>query len=115
MKIDIQNSKVYIRPGATDLRKGSLGLSMIINNQMKKNVLDGSLYLFCNKNRKLLKIIYWDKSGYWLAQKRLEESTWPWPSTEEEVREITQHQLEMLLEGIDFFRAHKELHYKIPF
>jgi transposase len=69
------------------------------------------VYLFCNRERKLLKAVYWDKSGFWLCQKRLEQDKYPWPQDESEVRELTAEQLQMLLAGIDFFKAHKALTY----
>lgn len=112
MKIDFENAKIFVRPGSTDLRKGVTGLAEIIENGMKLNALSESVFLFCNKNHKLLKVIFWDKSGFWIAQKRLEKSTWPWPMSEDAAREINSGQLEMLLCGIDFWRAHEELHFK---
>jgi len=60
----------------------------------------------------VLKAVYWDKSGFWLSQKRLEKDKFPWPRDESEARELTAEQLQMLLAGIDFFKMHKELYYK---
>ena len=74
MKIDFENAKMYVRPGSTDLRKGATGLAQIIENEMKLNVLSESVFLFCNKNHKLLKVIFWNKTGFWIAQKRLERA-----------------------------------------
>ena len=82
---------------------------------MHLNALDESVFLFCNKSHKLLKLIFWDKTGFWLAQKRLERNTWPWPENTKEAREITQWQLEMLLSGIDFWRAHEEIKFSAVF
>jgi transposase len=56
--------------------------------------------------------VYWDKTGFWLCQKRLEKDKFPWPEDENEAMELTVEQLQMLLSGIDFFKAHKELFYK---
>ena len=112
MRFNFSESKIYVRPGATDLRKGVSGLCAIIGNEMNLDALCGSAFLFCNKSHKLLKVIFWDKSGFWLAQKRLERATWPWPMSEDAAREINSRQLEMLLSGIDFWRAHEELHFK---
>ena len=115
MKIDFENTRLYVRPGATDLRKGVSGLLTIIENDMHLNALDESVFLFCNKSHKLLKLIFWDKTGFWLAQKRLERNTWPWPENTKEAREITHRQLEMLLSGIDFWRAHEEIKFSAVF
>ncbi len=78
---------------------------------MKGDPLSGNVFLFCNKSRHLLKTVWWDKTGFRLAQKRLEQKRWPWPENEAAVQELTERQTEMLLEGIDFWKAHKELHY----
>ncbi|MBR1911951.1 MAG: IS66 family insertion sequence element accessory protein TnpB, partial [Treponema sp.] len=74
-----------------------------------------SVFLFCNKNHKLLKVIFWNKTGFWIAQKRLKRATWPWPNTEAAAREITNEQLMMLLSGIDFWRAHEEMKFAAVF
>ena len=115
MKIDFENAKIYVRPGSTDLRKGVTGLAQIIENEMKLNALSESVFLFCNKSHKLLKVIFWNKTGFWIAQKRLERATWPWPNTEVSAREITNEQLMMLLSGIDFWHAHEEINFNAVF
>ena len=82
---------------------------------MKLDVLTDNVFLFCNKSHKLLKLIFWDKTGFWLAQKRLERSTWPWPDNSEEASQITPEQIEMLLCGIDFWRAPEEIKFSSVF
>jgi transposase len=62
--------KIFVRPGSTDLRKAVTGLSGLIQEGMKQDPLSGSVYLFCNRDRKLLKAVWWDKTGFWLSQKR---------------------------------------------
>jgi transposase len=67
------------------------------------------MYVFCNKGRKLLKAVWWDRTGFWLTQKRLEEVRYPWPEDSRAAEEPDAIQLGMLLAGIDFFKAHKPL------
>ena len=112
MVIDLSSVKIFIRPGRTDLRKGANGLAAIVQEAMGQDPFSGSVYLFCNRGRKLLKAVYWDKTGFWLSQKRLERDRYPWPQDEGAVRELTGEQLQMLLAGIDFFKRHKELFYQ---
>lgn len=109
MFIDFSIYKFYLKPGTTDLRKAINGLSVLIQNEMSHNIFSKSLFLFCNRQRKLLKIIYWDNTGFCVWQKKLEKERFPWPDTEDEAREITLEELKMLLKGIDFFKAHKKL------
>ena len=112
MIFDLREAKIYIRPGITDLRKAVNGLTAIVQDGMSGDPFSGSIYLFCNRERKLIKAVYWDKTGFWLCQKRLEKEKYPWPCTSEEARELNAEELKMLLAGIDFFKAHKELFYK---
>jgi len=112
MIFDMSKVRIFIRPGYTDLRKAVNGLSGIAEQQMEGEPFSGNMYLFCNRGRKLLKALYWDRNGFWLSQKRLEKDKYPWPETDEAVRELSGEELTMLLAGIDFFRAHKPLYYK---
>jgi transposase len=94
------------------MRKAVNGLAGIVEGQMGGEPFSGNVYLFCNRERKLLKAIYWDKTGFWLSQKRLEKDKYPWPQTSEAARELSADELSMLFKGIDFFKAHKQLNYK---
>ena len=112
MTIDLCGVEIFIRPGHTDMRKAVNGLTAIVQESMSQDPFSGSVYLFCNRERKLLKAVYWDRSGFWLSQKRLEKEKFPWPQTVEAVRELSGEELKMLLAGVDFFKAHQELYYK---
>lgn len=109
MFLDFKKYRFFLRPGTTDMRQAVNGLSVLIQNEMKHDIFSKSLYLFCNRQRKLLKVVYWDNTGFCIWQKRLEKDRFPWPDTEEEAREITLDELKMLLSGINFFKAHKKL------
>jgi transposase len=79
---------------------------------MSGEPFSGNVYLFCNRQRRLIKAVWWDKTGFWLSQKRLEKEKYPWPETKEAAQELSVEELTMLLTGIDFFKAHKTLFYK---
>jgi len=111
MFIDWQRVRVFVRPGATDLRKQINGLAAIAQSDMQQDPMSGNLYLFANHERRLLKALYWDCNGFCLWQKRLERDTFPWPRTEGAARELTVEQLKMLLDGVDFWQAHQKLPY----
>jgi len=112
MTIDLSKVRIFLRPGHTDMRKAVNGLTVIIQEVMAQDPFSGSVYLFCNRQRKLLKAVYWDNNGFWLSQKRLEKDKFPWPCDAGAARELSGAQLQMLLQGIDFFKAHKVLYYK---
>ena len=71
MRIDFEGARLYVRPGPTDLRKGVAGLLVIIENEMHLDALSNSVFFFCNKNHKPLKIIFWNKTGFWRAHEEI--------------------------------------------
>jgi transposase len=112
IKLDVHEARIFVRPGATDMRKQINGLAVIIEEQMESNVFEPSLFLFCNNERRILKALYWDRTGFCLWQKRLEKHRFPWPRNSAEARcEIDAEKLRLLLDGIDFWSAHQELNY----
>jgi transposase len=112
MTIDFETARIYVRPGATDMRKQINGLAIIVEAEMGQEPFSGNLFLFCGKKKTVLKALCWDRNGFWLAVKRLEEGRFPWPSDGEEAREIDRDQILMLLRGIDFWHEHRSLSIK---
>jgi transposase len=112
MTVDLNRVRIFIRPGDTDLRKAVNGLTALAQEKMKEDPFSGSVFLFCSRNRKLLKAVWWDATGFWLSQKRLEKEKYPWPESKEGAEELSREQLEMLLAGIDFWKAHKPVYYQ---
>jgi len=103
----------YIHKNPIDLRKNIMGLSVIVQTQMNLDLRSSSLFIFCNKRRNLIKILYFDKSGFALWIKKLEESKFPWPKNlENEVISIELKNLELLLQGINVWSKHKEVFFE---
>ena len=94
------------------MRKQIDGLAALVRDTLGHNPLDGNLYLFAGMGGRRLKVLYWDRNGFCLWQKRLEQDRFPWPSLAGQARYITAEQLDMLLAGIDFWHAHQERSYK---
>ncbi len=109
------NTKVFLALGVTDMRKAINGLSIIVSEQMKLNIFSGNLFIFCNRSRTILKILYWDKNGFCLWQKRLEKDRFKWPETQKEVMGITNQELSWLVAGLNIHQAHKPLKYTTVF
>lgn len=107
----VENLRVFVRPGATDMRKCINGLSVLVQQAMQQDPVSGALYIFCNRQRKIMKVLYWDRNGFCIWQKKLGEHRFPWPSSEEECLSINRQQLEWLLRGIDFWNEHGLLNY----
>jgi transposase len=108
---EFKNPRVYLKLGRTDFRKSVNGLSVLIQAELNLDPLDGSLFVFCNKSRNRLKILYYDLNGFCLWYKRLEEDKFRWPRDNSEVVNITAEELTWLLRGLDFRSAHRERRY----
>ena len=87
----------YFYNQVTDMRKGCYGLCGIVQNELKKNILLGDVFVFINKRRNQIKLLQWDKDGFALYEKRLEKGTFEQPS-------ITQN-------GTDILLTHLQLHH----
>lgn len=109
--------KVYLSLGATDMRKAINGLSLMVERQMELSPFAGHLFVFCNRRRNIVKVLYWDRNGFCLWQKRLEQERFRWPESESEVLEIGQRELQWLLSGLSLAQreAHKSLQYSTVF
>ena len=113
MFLQSSDLKVYLALGHTDMRKAANGLSMIVE-QLELDPFSGHLFVFCNRRKKILKIIYWDRNGFCLWQKRLEKQTFKWPKTRAQVLQVGQRELRWLLDGLKITQrsAHRKLHYE---
>jgi transposase len=106
---------VYLHRAPVDFRKAINGLSIIVDNAMEVSVFDEGLFVFCNKKRDKLKVLYWDKTGFCLWHKRLEKDKFIWPRKHsDEVIAWNSEQLNWLLRGFDVsqLNAHNPLKYK---
>jgi transposase len=114
MQMFIGIHAVYLHREAVDFRKSIDGLSMIVDQAMNLSVFDGALFVFCNKRRDKLKILYWDNSGFCLWYKRLEKEKFKWPRKDDrDIILLTEEQFHWLLRGFDINRLqpHKKLNY----
>jgi len=112
MIVDLSKVRIFVRTEPTDMRKQINGLSVLVQEEMNLDVFGTSIFLFCNKSRNRLRVLYWDKNGFAMWFKRLERDKFPWPKNIKEVREISQEDIKLLLAGIDFWNAHKQLKYE---
>ena len=106
---------VYLCRDIVDMRKSINGLSAIVEQDLALDPFAPRLFVFCNRQRDKIKILYWERSGFVLWYKRLEKARFPWPRRDEEgVVEMTGRELNWLLDGIDLFRLqpHEELSYR---
>lgn len=109
-------SNVYLYGQFVDFRKGINGLCILVENHLGLSSQEkGSLYVFCNRGRDKIRILYWDRTGFALWHKQLEEDKFKWPwCGESGPEQLDVQQLEWLLSGIDLRKLtmHKEKSYK---
>ena len=105
--------KVYLAMGVTDMRKAINGLSILVEDQMELDPFTGHLFGFCNRKRDIIKILYWDRNGFCLWQKRLEKDRFRWPESEEDILGIGNRELIWLVDGLSIAQheAHDRLVY----
>lgn len=94
--------RVWLATGRTDMRKGFPGLSLVVQETLKRDPYNGHLFVFRGRRGDLIKILWHDGQGACLFSKRLERGRFLWPSPADGVVTITPAQLGYLLEGIDW-------------
>lgn len=92
-------SKVYVYPEAIDMRSSFEKLSHFIVDKLKRNLNEGDLFLFLGKNRKRLKILFFDRFGLLLVIKRTEKNQFMSITELKEKKELTQAELKLILHG----------------
>jgi len=105
--------KVYLHRDAIDGRKNINGLALLVEQDLGLDPFAAAVYVFSNRRRNRVKLLLWDRNGYWLLMKRLEADRFVWPK-ETAVVELTVEQLHWLLDGIDLaaMRTHPLRHYQ---
>lgn len=97
--------EVYLALEPVDMRKAMDGLSVLVEDVLGLNPLSGQLFVFGNRRGDKIKILYWERNGFWVLYKRLEKGRFQWPRpTDEGVVRIAERELRWLLEGLDYER-----------
>jgi transposase len=105
---------VYLCRDAVDFRKGINGLAVLVEETLQLDPFSEHLFVFCNRSRNRIKILYWERNGFCLWQKRLERDRFAWPRDDEALVTLSGKQLNWLLDGVDLWalRPHKRLAYR---
>ena len=113
--------RVFVCTQPADMRRSFDGLCGMARDIMKQDPFSGHLFLFRNRNRDRLKILYWDRDGLAIWYKRLEKGTWQFPTdvcrttapgTSGASAEISRQELALLLEGIDLRSVERRRRYR---
>lgn len=96
------NTRIWIVAGITDMRRGFLSLSGLVQTSLEQNPLTGNVYVFRGRRGDLVKILFHDGEGLCLFQKKLDRGRFVWPQAESGTVSLSRAQLSMLCEGIDW-------------
>jgi transposase len=106
--------RVYLCTTPCDMRRSFDGLYALVSGVMQLNAFEGHLFVFSNRRRDRIRILYWDRDGFAIWSKRLEEGTYAMPFTDaggEQRQEITAQELGAILSGIDLSQAKRRKRY----
>lgn len=95
------NEPIWFCPVTIDFRKQIDGLIMLVSDHLLLNPTSGQLFLFRDRTGKKIKILWWDKNGFWLFYKRLEKGKLIFPRSSEKAMALTRDQFSWLLSGLD--------------
>jgi len=108
-------SSIHLCMQPVDFRKGINGLAALVESELELDVFSEQLFVFTNRRRDKVKILYWERSGFCLWLKRLESERFKWPTfLGGKAATLTGQQLNWLLDGIDLrhVQPHQALRYK---
>jgi transposase len=109
--------RVFLYRLPTDMRKSFHGLVALTESALQQDPLSGSLFVFLNRRRDRIKILYWGQTGFCIWYQQLEKGTYQLPEEpreEQEVLEVTRSQLSLILDGIDLSSARQRKRFQSP-
>ncbi len=95
------STRVFVAVEPVDLRRSFDGLSAWVGSVLNEQVVEGGLFVFANRRRNRLKVLFWDGSGLWVCAKRLEKGCFGWPKAEGTAVRLRPEELSALLSGLE--------------
>ena len=113
MKSTSDFKNIYLCREFVDFRKSINGLSVVVEADMKLDLRESSLFIFCNRKRTHMKMLYFDRSGFALWMKRLEDAKFSWPKNlDDDVVSIASNDLDLLLSGINIWTRFENVYFE---
>jgi len=108
--------RIFVAKAVVDMRKSFDTLAALVRRDMKADPLSGDVFVFIGRGKNRLKILCWDRSGFWLCAKRLERGTFALPFRQLDKNKsgkvaLSPAEIMQLLEGIDVHKATYHAHY----
>ena len=114
--IDFPFPQIWVAPGHTDMRKSIDSLAVLAQRIVGQGQVTEHVFIFCNRGGDKIKLLFWDRNGFWLLYKRLERGRFRWPKLDDgKPIYIDRRQLNWLLEGLEIGqpRALKAVHARL--
>lgn len=102
------NDKIWFYREPVDFRKQANGLMLIVADHLQLDPTSGQIFVFRNKAANKIKLLWWDRNGFWLFYKTLERQKFCFPGTGDTTWELSKDQLGWLLSGLDITK-HEQL------
>jgi len=102
-------TRIFLATGPTDMRKSFEGLSDLVRSRLNADPLSGHLFVFANRRKTRLKLLYFDGSGTWVCAKRLDQGCFQWPTIDSKgaAQQVVAEELALILGGIDLQKTHQ--------
>jgi transposase len=102
-------TRIFLASGPTDMRKSFEGLSDLVRHRLNADPLSGHLFVFANRRKTRLKLLYFDGSGTWVCAKRLDQGCFHWPGVDSQgaAQQVVAEELALILGGIDLEKTHR--------
>ena len=113
MFVPASQTRIWLCTQPTDMRKSFDGLSALVKNQLGHNPLSGQYFVFVNRRKTQMKILYFDPSGFCLWSKRLEQGQYSVRASESGQRALSWADLQLIIDGIEVqkYRQFKRYHH----
>lgn len=110
--------RVFLARDPVDLRKSFHGLTALAESVLEQDPLSGHAFIFLNRRRDRMKLLYWGGTGFCIWYQQLERGTYQFPecaaADERQGIEITASQLSLILDGIDLSSVRRRTRYQLP-
>jgi transposase len=109
----LTRGRVFLATSPADMRRSIDGLAGLVRSGLAEDPLSGDLFAFTNRRRDRIKILLWDRSGFWVLYKRLEKGTFAWPNGATDRTMLSLEDLALLLEGIELSGVRRRKWYSV--
>lgn len=110
--------RIFLYRQPTDMRKSFNGLLALTEAELKQDPLSGSLFVFVNRRRDRIKILYWGQTGFCIWYQQLQKGTYQLPDqkslNDRDTLEVTRSQLSLILDGIELSSARQRTRFQLP-